>query len=65
MEPLESSKPFVTTNPLFVVSGGDGTSGEKLVNTVLAQFKDVNVPVIIEPGGVRASPHSGSPNDML
>ena len=49
MEPIESSKPFVTTNPLFVVSGGDGTSGEKLVNTVLAPFKDVNVPVIIEP----------------
>jgi regulator of PEP synthase PpsR (kinase-PPPase family) len=32
--------------PLYVVSGGVGASGEQLVQTVLAQFPDNNVPVI-------------------
>lgn len=35
--------------PLYVVSGGLGTSGEQLVRTVLAQFPDADVPVHIVP----------------
>ena len=31
--------------PVYVVSGGAGTSGEQLVRTALAQFPDVDVPV--------------------
>ncbi len=34
---------------LIIVSGGVGTSAEQVVNTVLAQFPDVQVPVIILP----------------
>lgn len=48
MESAESNKPLTTAAPLFVVSGGDGTSGEKIANTLLAQFKNVNVAVMIE-----------------
>jgi regulator of PEP synthase PpsR (kinase-PPPase family) len=33
--------------PVFVVSGGMGSSGEQLVRTVLAQFQDIKVPVKI------------------
>jgi [pyruvate, water dikinase]-phosphate phosphotransferase / [pyruvate, water dikinase] kinase len=33
--------------PLIIVSGGTGTSGEQVVNTVLAQFPDAQVPVVI------------------
>jgi hypothetical protein len=32
--------------PIFIVSGGAGASGEQVVNTVLAQFPDVTVPII-------------------
>src|SRR5512136_1067919 len=32
--------------PIYVVSGGVGASGEQLVQTVLAQFPDNNLPVI-------------------
>ncbi len=32
--------------PIYVVSGGVGASGEQLVQTVLAQFPDHNMPVI-------------------
>jgi [pyruvate, water dikinase]-phosphate phosphotransferase / [pyruvate, water dikinase] kinase len=32
--------------PVFIVSGGSGSSGEQVVNTVLAQFPDVTVPTI-------------------
>ena len=35
-----------TPPPIYVVSGGVGASGEQLVQTVLAQFPDHNVPVI-------------------
>jgi [pyruvate, water dikinase]-phosphate phosphotransferase / [pyruvate, water dikinase] kinase len=35
--------------PIFVVSGGVGTSGEQVVNTILAQFHGVDVPVITIP----------------
>lgn len=38
--------------PVFIVSGGAGSSGEHLVNTVLAQFPDNGVPVVIV-GNVR------------
>lgn len=35
--------------PIFVVSGGTGASGDLLVQTVLAQFTDVQVPVEVMP----------------
>lgn len=35
--------------PVFIVSGGVGASGEQLVRTALAQFKDVDVPIRIVP----------------
>jgi regulator of PEP synthase PpsR (kinase-PPPase family) len=31
------------------VSGGVGTSGEQVVNTILAQFQDITVPIVIVP----------------
>jgi len=39
---IESTK----TNPLYLVSGGSGASGEQLIETVLAQFPGTHVPVI-------------------
>jgi [pyruvate, water dikinase]-phosphate phosphotransferase / [pyruvate, water dikinase] kinase len=33
------------TPPIYIVSGGFGASGEQLVNTILAQFPDSDVPV--------------------
>ncbi len=41
-----------TPPPVYVVSGGVGASGEQLVQTVLAQFPDQHVPVIMV-GNVR------------
>jgi len=38
----ESSSP----PPIYIVSGGKGTSGEQVVNTVLAQFPDITVPMV-------------------
>lgn len=35
--------------PIFIVSGGVGASGEQLLRTALAQFKDAGVPVVIVP----------------
>lgn len=35
--------------PIYLVSGGVGASGEQLVHTVLAQFPECEVPVIIVP----------------
>jgi regulator of PEP synthase PpsR (kinase-PPPase family) len=32
--------------PIYIVSGGVGASGEQLVQTVLAQFPETNVPVV-------------------
>lgn len=46
-EGLEAKPP-----PIYVVSGGVGTSGEQLVHTVLAQFPDNDMPVIVV-GNVR------------
>lgn len=34
--------------PIFVVSGGTGATAELLARTVLAQFPDVNIPLILE-----------------
>lgn len=39
---LTSEKP-----PIYIVSGGTGSSGEQLANTVLAQFPENRVPVVI------------------
>ncbi len=36
--------------PIYIISGGKGTSGEQLVRTALAQFRDAHPPVIIVPG---------------
>ncbi len=36
-----------TPPPIFIVTGGVGTSGEQVVNTVLAQYPDVEMPVEI------------------
>ncbi len=38
--------------PIYIVSGGQGLSGEQLVRTALAQFQNADVPVVII-GGVR------------
>ena len=38
-----------TPPPIFVVSGGVGTSGQQLVSTVLAQFAGPEVPVVVIP----------------
>jgi regulator of PEP synthase PpsR (kinase-PPPase family) len=35
--------------PLIVVSGGFGISGEQLARTALAQFSDVEVPIVVVP----------------
>jgi [pyruvate, water dikinase]-phosphate phosphotransferase / [pyruvate, water dikinase] kinase len=35
--------------PVFLVSGGVGSSGQQLVNTVLAQFTGPEVPVVVVP----------------
>lgn len=32
--------------PILIVSGGIGTSGEQVVNTVLAQFPEITIPVV-------------------
>jgi regulator of PEP synthase PpsR (kinase-PPPase family) len=41
--------PKKTNRPIFIVSGGVGASGQQLVQTALAQFQEVEVPVIIVP----------------
>lgn len=35
--------------PIYIISGGKGASGEQLVRTALAQFRDAHPPVIIVP----------------
>ena len=40
--PLTTEKP-----PIYIVSGGTGSSGEQLVNTVLAQFPESHMPVVM------------------
>lgn len=39
----------MSTAPIFIVSGGMGVSGGQLVRTALAQFQDIEVPVIVVP----------------
>jgi regulator of PEP synthase PpsR (kinase-PPPase family) len=39
----------MSTPPIYVVSGGMGTSGEQLVRTALAQFEDGAAPVVVIP----------------
>jgi regulator of PEP synthase PpsR (kinase-PPPase family) len=36
-----------STPPVFIVSGGMGTSGEQVVQTALAQFQGVEAPVVV------------------
>jgi regulator of PEP synthase PpsR (kinase-PPPase family) len=45
-------QPATPSPPIYVVSGGVGASGEQLVQTVLAQFPDSSMPIIIA-GNVR------------
>jgi regulator of PEP synthase PpsR (kinase-PPPase family) len=42
-------KDQTSLSPIYLVSGGVGASGEQLVNTVLAQFPDRQVPVVMVP----------------
>jgi len=35
--------------PIYIVTGGEGISGEQIVRTALAQFESSDVPVIIVP----------------
>jgi regulator of PEP synthase PpsR (kinase-PPPase family) len=35
--------------PLYIVSGGEGTSAEQVILTALAQFKSNDVPIVIRP----------------
>jgi regulator of PEP synthase PpsR (kinase-PPPase family) len=37
------------SHTIYIVSGGAGTSGEQLVHTVLAQFPDSQVRVVVFP----------------
>lgn len=46
MTSAQDSRPYP---PLFIVSGGYGTSGSQLAQTALAQFSGVTVPVIVVP----------------
>ncbi len=39
----------MSTSPIYVVSGGEGASGQQLVRTVLAQFRDADAQVIVVP----------------
>lgn len=41
--------PDPATRPIFIVSGGIGASGEQLVRTALAQFKEAQLPVVVIP----------------
>jgi regulator of PEP synthase PpsR (kinase-PPPase family) len=42
------------TPPVFIVSGGNGASGRHLVDTVLVQYPDLNVPVVMKTNVRRA-----------
>ena len=44
--PTNKTKEQVETSPIYLVSGASGASGEHLVETVLAQFPGIHVPVI-------------------
>ena len=36
-------------SPFYIVSGGDGTSGERVLRTALAQFEEADLPVTVVP----------------
>ena len=46
---MPTEKRHTPPPPIFIVSGGVGTSGEQVVNTVLAQFQDITVPIVVVP----------------
>lgn len=46
---MAESEPAILPPPVFIVSGGAGASGEQVVNTVLAQFQGIDVPVVTIP----------------
>ena len=46
---MSTERQHISPPPIFIVSGGIGTSGEQVVNTVLAQFPDHTVPVVSIP----------------
>lgn len=55
-----ASPPAGSTAPVYVVSGGTGSSGEQLLRTALAQFSAAQVPVVIigrvrEEGQIKAA----------
>lgn len=47
MAPQQVVSKNVSGPPIYVVSGGIGASGEQLVRTVLAQFENADVPVVV------------------
>ncbi|CAG0929326.1 Putative pyruvate, phosphate dikinase regulatory protein [Thermoflexales bacterium] len=46
MSPQRKRRMLTPPPPIYIVSGGIGASGEQLVQTVLTQFPDSNVPLI-------------------
>lgn len=48
-QPSRITRQSHASAPIFIVSGGAGASAEQVVRTVLAQFGDANVPLVIEP----------------
>jgi hypothetical protein len=47
---LDSSKtPSIVHHTLFIVSGGFGVSGEQIARTAMAQFRDVNIDLLVFP----------------
>lgn len=49
MDRTPSPHAVVRPSPIYIVSGGTGTSGEQLVRTALAQFDGAAVPVVVVP----------------
>jgi [pyruvate, water dikinase]-phosphate phosphotransferase / [pyruvate, water dikinase] kinase len=49
IEPMRIIERARPSAPIFIVSGGIGASAEQVVRTVLAQFNEANVPLVIEP----------------
>jgi len=47
VDPEDRGQGAASPPPIYVVSGGSGASGEQLVHTVLAQFPERQVPVIM------------------
>jgi regulator of PEP synthase PpsR (kinase-PPPase family) len=48
-DPREKQQPNQLSKPIFILSGGVGSSGEQLVRTVMAQFPGANIRVEIFP----------------